>query len=89
MKKLTSGRYPVRKICPPKNGVSAFGFLSLDRKEDGQETDANWGFLDQRMAIKWVKENIQNFGGDPNNIMVFGQSAGGVSATAHLLHPPS
>ena len=52
-------------------------------------SDANWGFLDQSMAIKWVSENIQNFGGDPDRIMVFGQSAGAVSTTMHLLHPPS
>ena len=54
-----------------------------------RNSDSNFGFLDQVKAIRWVKENIANFGGDPDRIMVFGQSAGAVSTTMHLLHKES
>ena len=37
----------------------------------------NWGTLDQIRVLQWVKENIAQFGGDPDNVMIFGQSAGG------------
>ena len=48
---------------------------------------ANFGFLDQRMGIQWVKDNIALFGGDPANITVFGQSAGAASALAQSVSP--
>lgn len=43
----------------------------------------------QRLAFKWVHENIKQFGGNPDNITLFGQSAGGVSAHIHSLSPNS
>ncbi|PGG96559.1 hypothetical protein AJ79_09539 [Helicocarpus griseus UAMH5409] len=43
----------------------------------------NVGLLDQRMAIEWVRDNIAGFGGDPDRITIFGQSAGGVAADYH------
>ena len=45
----------------------------------------NYGILDQRMAIIWVKENINAFGGDPNQITLFGQSSGAQSTALHYI----
>nr|CAI5849266.1 unnamed protein product [Callosobruchus analis] len=46
---------------------------------------ANLGLKDQRLAIYWVKDNIEVFGGDPNNIVLAGESAGAVSIGYHLI----
>lgn len=68
--------------------VGALGFLHLaDFGELAWETTTNCGLLDQVAALKWVREHIAAFGGDPSNITVFGESAGGFSIGALLAMP--
>ena len=47
----------------------------------------NQGSMDQVLAMRWVQENIRNFGGDPNRVTIFGQSAGSASVGLHLVSP--
>ena len=68
--------------------LNCFGFMCHpDLTRDQPDAFANFGFLDQKAGIDWVKRNIANFGGDPDNITIFGQSAGGGSTLAHLCSP--
>ncbi|KAJ9498393.1 hypothetical protein LTR99_003242 [Exophiala xenobiotica] len=66
-----------------------FGFLtSKELKEeaakDGQKPFSNMAFYDQRLALLWIQNHIQFFGGDPSNVTIAGESAGGLSVLAHL-----
>lgn len=63
--------------------LGTLGFLALD---DGK-TKGNYGLADQITALDWVRRNIQDFGGDPNQITIFGQSAGAGSVRALLASP--
>ena len=69
--------------------LSGLGFIYLSHLPDGKDyPDAqNLGILDQMMALKWVYENIKGFGGDPDNITIFGESAGGGSVSLLPLIP--
>ena len=65
--------------------LGPLGFLRLDDVTDGKvNSSGNEGLIDQRNAIKWVKDNISSFGGDPNNITIFGESAGSWSCNLQI-----
>ncbi len=65
-------------------GFFAFPALS---KEQPNEYKGNYAYMDQIAALKWVKKNIAAFGGDPNNVTIFGESAGGVSVQSLISIP--
>ncbi len=68
--------------------LNAFGFLCHPEiTAEAPEAPANFGFLDQQFATRWVKRNIAAFGGDPENITIGGQSAGGMSVCAQMTSP--
>ena len=70
--------------------LGAFGFLAhKELTAENPDAPTNFGMLDQQAGIKWVKRNIKAFGGDPDNITIMGQSAGGGSVMNHLTAPSS
>lgn len=63
--------------------LGVFGYLGLP----GLAGSGNFGFADQLESVRWAKRNADAFGGDPGNIMVFGESAGGMSTCAAITSP--
>lgn len=67
--------------------LNMFGFMCHpDITAENPDAPANFGLLDQRMAMKWVKDNIEAFGGDAENITLGGQSAGGGSVMNQIMY---
>ncbi|XP_026696480.2 carboxylesterase 1C-like [Ciona intestinalis] len=73
-------------VVIPNYRVNVFGFFTAGK-------DTNWkgnmGFFDQLKAMEWVKHNIKVFGGNPDNVTLFGQSAGALSVGYHVMSPLS
>jgi para-nitrobenzyl esterase len=70
--------------------LGALGFLAhpaLASRPGGPA--GNYGLMDQQAALRWVRANISRFGGDPHNVTIAGESAGGLSVLAHLVSPGS
>jgi para-nitrobenzyl esterase len=69
--------------------LGALGFLAHRSltAESGDHASGDYGLMDQQAALGWVKRNIAKFGGDPQNVTIFGQSAGGLSVHAQLASP--
>ena len=65
--------------------LGILGFFNIP----GSEMKGNYGMLDQVLALKWVQQNIGEFGGDPEKVTIFGESAGGISVSLHLISPLS
>lgn len=73
-------------IVSPNYRLGLLGFSAL-KAFQSNTVNGNYGLEDQREAMRWVQRNIHQFGGDPNNVTVAGESAGAVSICAHLASP--
>ncbi len=69
--------------------VGALGFLSHPAINAEGHSFANYGIMDEQLALRWVQTNIAAFGGDPGNVTIFGQSGGGTAVMANLASPLS
>jgi para-nitrobenzyl esterase len=71
--------------------LGALGFLAHPAlsAEAADGSSGNYGLMDQQAALRWVQRNIEKFGGDPDNVTIFGESAGAVSVHAHMVSPSS
>lgn len=67
--------------------LNAFGFLYLAGIAEGYKESGNVGMLDLVLALKWVRDNIAAFGGDPGNVTIFGQSGGGAKCATLMAMP--
>ena len=69
--------------------LGAFGYMAHPALSDDSphKVSGNYGSLDQIAALDWVRENIAAFGGDPDNVTIFGESAGGWSVTEMMASP--
>jgi len=65
--------------------LGVMGFFGDSSLQTEHGSTGNWGFLDQVEALRWVNQNIAAFGGDPEQVTIFGQSAGGQSILMHLV----
>src|SRR5215831_13750900 len=67
--------------------LGALGFLAHPALADSNGQSGDYGLMDQQAALRWVQRNIAAFGGNPRNVTVFGESAGGLSTLAQVASP--
>jgi para-nitrobenzyl esterase len=67
--------------------LNILGFLDLSAYDEKYKESANLSILDMKVALEWVKTNIENFGGDPDNVTIFGQSGGGAKVNTLMAMP--
>ena len=67
--------------------LNILGFLDMSAYGDKYKGSANLSVLDMKAALEWVKANVSNFGGDPNNVTIFGQSGGGAKVNTLMAMP--
>ncbi|WP_093828489.1 carboxylesterase/lipase family protein [Spirosoma endophyticum] len=69
--------------------LGVFGFMAHPEltKESPHHASGNYGLMDQTAALRWVKQNIAAFGGDPNKVTIAGESAGSVAVSAQMVSP--
>lgn len=67
--------------------LNVLGFLDLSAYGEEYKYSANHSILDIRVALEWVRDNIGNFGGDPENVLIFGQSGGGAKVNTLMAMP--
>jgi len=69
--------------------LGALGFLGHPAlgAESSTQSSGNYGLMDQRLALEWVRDNAARFGGDASNVTLFGESAGAISACLQMLSP--
>jgi len=68
--------------------LGVFGFLATEEMaKEANGAAGNYGLLDMVSALEWVKANIQKFGGDPNNVTIFGESAGSAAVSTLMASP--
>lgn len=67
--------------------LNLLGFLDLSAYGEEYETSANNSILDIKLALEWVRDNVSNFGGDPDNVTIFGQSGGGAKVNTLMAMP--
>ncbi|HVN92316.1 MAG TPA: carboxylesterase family protein [Terracidiphilus sp.] len=93
---VNSALYDGKRLCrrgevvvvTVNHRLNAFGFLCLAALDPTQFPDSgNVGMLDLVLALKWVRENILEFGGDPSRVLIFGQSGGGAKCATLMAMP--
>ena len=79
-------------VVAPNYRVGSLGFLAhgaLATEDPAHPTSGNYGLLDQQAALRWVRDNVALFGGNPDNVTIGGTSAGGASVGLQLVSPAS